>query len=63
MKITKEITFTQAKVALAKIGMTLTKKDGEFRVNFKGGHEETAYYTSDVVDALNTGRVMSHRGV
>lgn len=34
----------------------------EFRVNFVGGLEATAYYTDDIEDALSTGLAMAkHR--
>lgn len=42
-----------------KKGMTVTHRDGEFRVAFKGkGNEASAYYTNDRQDALDTMRVM-----
>lgn len=31
---------------------------GEYRVNFKGASEDTAYYASDIEDAYSTGLVM-----
>jgi len=34
--------------------MELTERHGEFRVNFIGGEEPTAYYTEDMADAINT---------
>jgi hypothetical protein len=34
--------------------MTLKKVDGEYRVNFAGGDEATAYYTNDLEDAFST---------
>lgn len=37
----------------------LAKKDGEFRVNFTGGKEATAYYTTDLEDAFATGVEMA----
>jgi len=43
---------------LSSMGISLTKSDGEYRVNFKGGKEETAYYTNDILDAINTGKAM-----
>jgi hypothetical protein len=33
----------------------------EYRVNFKGGGEETAYYTPEIEDAIATGIDMSDR--
>lgn len=37
----------------------LSSEWGEFRVNFKGGREATAYYTDDLDDAVATGRAMA----
>lgn len=51
-----------ARAALAKRGVTLTVRDGEYRVNFVGGKEDSAYYTTDLNDALSTGRAMAARG-
>jgi hypothetical protein len=42
--------------------MVVTLKDGEYRVNFKGGSEATAYYTNDSMDALQTGVAMTIEG-
>lgn len=44
--------------ALAAVGMTLRRDYGEWRVNFKKGKEETAYYAIDLADALHTGLLM-----
>jgi hypothetical protein len=33
--------------------------DGQYRVNFLGGCESTAFYTLDLDDALETGLVMA----
>lgn len=41
--------------------MTLRKRDGEYRVNFAGGKEATAYYTNDLEDAFATGVTMRLR--
>lgn len=50
------MTIKEAKSSLREHhGMTLTKRDGEFRVNYIGGDEATAYYTNDMADAINTG--------
>lgn len=40
------------------LGMTLTRRAGEYRVNFRGGGEETAYYTPDLGDAVGTAHAM-----
>lgn len=42
-------------------GMTIVRKGGEYRVNFRGGKEATAYYTNDRQDAVNTAIDMSKR--
>lgn len=50
--------YPTVKRELASIGITITKtkdQSGEYRVNFKGGAESTAYYTNDLGDALSTG--------
>lgn len=41
------------------LGMTVSVKDGEIRVNYKGGKEETAYYTNDRDDAVVTAQSMA----
>ena len=33
----------------------------EYRVNFIGGSEDTAYYTNDLLDAYHTGVTMAQR--
>lgn len=53
-------TIKEAKRELASIAITLTKDDeGEFRVNFRGGKEATAYYTNDLDDAIGTGKELA----
>jgi hypothetical protein len=53
------MTIKEAKLEVSKIGMVLSKTEhGEFRVNFKGGSEATAYYTNDLDDAVGTARAM-----
>lgn len=53
--------LTQANVSttLRNLGIVIRKRDGEYRVNFKGGSEATAYYTDDIQDALDTGKMMA----
>lgn len=56
------MTLTQAKKLCAQIGCVLTKPDRfeeEYRVNFKGGSECSAYYTNDLNDAVSTARAMA----
>lgn len=52
--------FKQAVEDLRRLGMTLTKRDGEYRVNFKGATEATMYYTDRLDDAYGTGMMMSN---
>ena len=40
-------------------GLSLYLKDGEYRVNYRHGSEETAYYTDDPLDAYRTGLKMA----
>ncbi len=55
-------TLERAQHYLRQWNITLTHRDGEYRVNFKGGKESTAYYTNDLEDAIQTGRAMSREG-
>jgi hypothetical protein len=49
---------------LKKLGLTVRKSDGEFRVAYPGlNSEASAYYTEDLLDLLNTGRAMAARSV
>jgi hypothetical protein len=48
----------EASTILRAAGMSLFTKDGEYRVNFTGGREATAYYTTDLLDAVQTGIAM-----
>lgn len=42
------------------LGLVLKRDEtGEWRVNFKGGRDGTAYYASDLDDAVATGRSMA----
>lgn len=50
--------FSWVQHALRKEGIILTRRDGEYRVNYRGGKEATAYYTTDVEDAYHTGLAM-----
>lgn len=57
------MTIHDVQVALRAIGISLSRRGGEFRVNFTNGPERTAYYTNDLGDALETGRAMSREGL
>lgn len=54
-------TFSSAKLDLKQVGIVLSVLDGEYRVNFKGGSELTAYYTNSIEDALGSGLDMARR--
>ena len=51
-------TMAEATAVLREVECTLRKVEGEYRVNFLGGREATAYYTDDLTDAIFTGRAM-----
>lgn len=53
--------LSEAKRKVRPYGMTISKdpQTGEFRVNFLGGREVTAYYTDDLDDAVETAVAMS----
>jgi uncharacterized protein (DUF2164 family) len=53
-----QMTLRKTQAALREHGLVLTKKDGEYRVNFYKGREGTAYYTNDLHDAALTGLAM-----
>jgi len=54
----KSFTLKEAREILTPLGVVITTQDGEYRVNFKGGKEDTAYYTNDISDAVGTGKKM-----
>jgi len=51
--------YRVAQHILAAEGMSLRHNDGEYRVNFRNGTEDSAYYTNDLQDAVDTGRSMA----
>lgn len=52
------MTLKEAKTLLRNYRLTITRKDGEFRVNLSNGREGTAYYTNDLDDAVMTALAM-----
>lgn len=56
-----KLKLAEVKHNLAYRGMTISKRDDEFRVNFadKDGTEDNAYYTNDLEDAQQTGIAMA----
>lgn len=53
-----KLTLAALKRECRAIGMTASHRNGEFRINFAGGREATAYYTNDAWDALETAKRM-----
>lgn len=54
----RPMTLADAKHELRALDVVLSKRDGEYRVNRRGAGERPAYYTSDLHDAVATGRRM-----
>lgn len=52
------MTLKEAQKYVSSLGLTLRHSFGEYRVNFKGGKEATAYYTNDIKDAVSTAECM-----
>jgi hypothetical protein len=46
---------------LREIGIVISKRGDTHRINFFGGLEETAYYTTSLTDALDRGVDMARR--
>lgn len=58
------ITFKEVKSQIAAIGgLSVSKREGEFRVNFRDGSEATAYYTNDPQDAIDTAKAIARNRV
>lgn len=57
-----KLTLAQARQILAPLGIVIKSlpETREYRVNFKGGVEGSAYYTNDLEDAVATGKHMAH---
>lgn len=44
------------------LGLSIRRTEhGEWRINLRGGTEDTAYYTDNAEDALNTARMICPR--
>lgn len=56
-----KLTDKEAQKQIRATGATVTRKDGEYRVNVPGGTEATAYYTDDKADAVGTAKAMMGR--
>jgi hypothetical protein len=55
----KDMNLLEAKRELRACGMTIRRRDGEYRVNFVGDCEALAYYTNDIEDAVATAKLMA----
>jgi hypothetical protein len=55
----QRLTLERAKSALKRLGVTVTKREAEYRVNPVNGSEDPAYYTDSLEDALLTGSKMA----
>lgn len=56
-----KLTFKSLQIKLHAMKMTVSCNDGEFRINFRYGKEETAYYTDNIDDAYRTAIDMYNR--
>jgi len=48
------MTSKQVEQAIRALGLAVTRVDGKWRINYRGGKEATAYYTTDDDDAAMT---------
>jgi hypothetical protein len=56
------MTLGEAKSIARHLGFTLRKvRSGDYRVNFRDGNENTAYYTDSLEDAVNTAVEMARK--
>ena len=56
------LTLAMVRAELRAVGVSISKTDwDEYRVNFRGGNEATAYYTTGLEDARGTGLAMMRR--
>jgi hypothetical protein len=56
------MTLQEAKSIARHLGLTLRKvRAGDDRVNFRDGNENTAYYTDNLEDAVNTAIEMARK--
>jgi hypothetical protein len=56
------MTLQQAKSIARHLGLTLRKvRSGDYRVNFRNGNENTAYYTNSLENAVNTAVEMARK--
>lgn len=53
------LSVTNTFAAIRKLGLTVSRTDGEWRINFPKHGEDAAYYTDDNADALATAETMA----
>jgi hypothetical protein len=53
-----KMTSEEVEQAIRALGLAVTKVNGKWRINYRGGKEATAYYTTDDDDALGMARAM-----
>jgi hypothetical protein len=61
--MTQNFTDTKKRLAHHAITVNRTGEGNEHRINYKGGREETAYYTDDHKDAYGTGLAMAKNAI
>ena len=52
------MTSKEVEQAIRALGLAVTRDDGKWRINYRGGKEATPYYTTDDDDALGMARAM-----
>jgi hypothetical protein len=53
-----KMTSKEVEQAIRALGLAVARIDGKWRINYRGGKEGTAYYTTDDDDALGMARAM-----
>ena len=56
------MTSKEVEQAIRALGLAVTRVDGKWRINYRGGKEATAYYTTDDDDALGMASLTSPTG-
>jgi hypothetical protein len=52
------MTSKEVEQAIRALGLAVTRVDGKWRINYRGGKEATAYYTTDDDDAMGMATAM-----
>lgn len=55
------LTYKTVQARLRKVGISIRKRGEMHRINFVGGAEHTAYYTTSLQEALDKGLAMGKR--